>query len=159
VKLLILAAGKLKEDAEAALFRRYAQRLDPFVRSIGIGPLQTIEIADARGGAAERKRIEASNMTARKPDGFVLAALDETGEMLSSVQFAAWLKSCRDEGVAGVAFAIGGADGHGATVLSGARKTISLSRMTVTHGLARVLLAEQIYRACTIIAGHPYHRG
>jgi len=159
VKLLIIAIGKLKDDAEAVLFRRYAERLDPFARSIGIGPLATIELGDARGSAIERKRAEASDILSRKPSGFMLAALDEAGETPSSAQFAAWLQSCRDEGVAGVAFGIGGADGHGGAVLLDARKTISLGRMTLTHGLARVLLAEQIYRACTIIAGHPYHRG
>ncbi len=159
MNLLIIAVGKLKEDAEATLFRRYAQRITPFARSIGVGPLQTLEIADARGSVAERKRIEGDHILARKADGHILAALDETGETCSSAQFAAWLKSCRDEGHGGVAFAIGGADGHGDAVLTNARKILSLGRMTVTHGLARVTLAEQIYRACTIIAGHPYHRG
>lgn len=158
MKLLIIAIGKLKNDAEAVLFKRYAERLEPFARSIGVGPLTEIELSDARGSTAERKRAEASDILSRKPPGFTLAALDEAGETPSSAQFAAWLQACRDDGVSGVAFAMGGADGHGAAVLSDARKTISLSRMTLTHGLARVLLAEQIYRACTIIAGHPYHR-
>jgi 23S rRNA (pseudouridine1915-N3)-methyltransferase len=158
MKLAIIAVGKLKRDAEATLFARYVERLDLFAREIALGPLALVEIAEARGSAQERQRSEAASIIERVPKGWTMAALDETGEMLDSMQFAAWLRILRDGGVAGLAFAIGGDSGHGELAISRAQKVISLSRMTLTHGLARVLLAEQLYRAATIISGRPYHR-
>jgi 23S rRNA (pseudouridine1915-N3)-methyltransferase len=84
--------------------------------------------------------------------------LDPGGEPLSSEAFAALLAKFRDDGTEGVAFMIGGADGLGRDALAKAVKRLSLGLMTLPHGLARVVLAEQIYRAATILAGHPYHR-
>ena len=77
---------------------------------------------------------------------------------MSSTAFAALMRRHRDQGRQGLAFLIGGPDGHGADVLNKAELTLSLGAMTLTHGLARVVLAEQLYRAATIIIGHPYHR-
>ena len=77
---------------------------------------------------------------------------------MTSEDFAAWLRHRRDGGVGTLAFLLGGADGHGPDVLAATALTLSLGPLTLPHGLARVVLAEQLYRAATILAGHPYHR-
>ena len=92
------------------------------------------------------------------PAGAVIIALDETGKTRTSVAFSQELQELRDAGTADVAFAIGGPDGHGPALLDAARLTLALGPMTWPHQIARVLLAEQIYRAITIASGHPYHR-
>lgn len=158
MKLAILAVGKLKDD-EAKLCARYTARITALSRSTGLGPLSVIEIAEARAGAAdERRRAESAGLLRRKPEDFSLIALDEHGPQHSSAEFAAQLCAWRDDGLSGVAFAIGGADGHGDEVRITAVAQLSLSCFTLPHGLARIVLAEQLYRAATIAAGHPYHR-
>jgi 23S rRNA (pseudouridine1915-N3)-methyltransferase len=86
-----------------------------------------------------------------------LIVLDERGEQPDTAALADWLRTFAEQGHTPV-FAIGGADGHGDAVLARARKRLGLSRLTLPHGLARVILAEQLYRACSLLAGHPYHR-
>jgi 23S rRNA (pseudouridine1915-N3)-methyltransferase len=131
------------------LFGRYSERLRP--------PLRVIEIAEGRGAPAERKRREASGLLAALPPAAFVVALDERGESHDSETFAAlltrWLESGRP-----LAFVIGGADGLDARVTGRADHVVSLGRMTWPHTLARVMLAEQLYRARAIAAGHPYHR-
>lgn len=87
-----------------------------------------------------------------------LVILDERGKSLTSDAFAAFLRRRRDSGSNALAFVIGGPDGHGTPIRERASDTLSFGAMTMPHGLARVLLAEQLYRAATIISGHPYHR-
>jgi 23S rRNA (pseudouridine1915-N3)-methyltransferase len=159
VKLAIVCIGKLKSDAEAVLVRRYGERLDALARQTSIGPLSFAELPESRAAsAAERRRQEAELLLARCPPGFLLVPLDERGGQMSSEDFAGRLRSWRDSGAPGVAFAIGGADGHGAAVTEPAALNLSLGKMTLPHGIARAVLTEQLYRAATIIAGHPYHR-
>ena len=90
-------------------------------------------------------------------DAFIVS-LDERGKALTSAAFADLLRRQSDDGCKSMAFLIGGPDGHGPAVAAAARLSLSLSAMTLPHGLARVVLAEQLYRASTILAGHPYHR-
>ncbi|WP_346913364.1 23S rRNA (pseudouridine(1915)-N(3))-methyltransferase RlmH [uncultured Roseibium sp.] len=92
------------------------------------------------------------------PSGAKLVVLDEHGKSLSSLHFSRKLEGWKDEGVQDVVFAIGGADGHGAELLARADLKIAFGTMTWPHQLVRILLSEQIYRALTIQAGHPYHR-
>ena len=159
MKLAIVSIGKLKGDAEAVLVRRYGERLDALARQTSLGPLTSIEISESRSQSAnERRKQEAEALLARCPPGFLLVPLDERGGLITSDEFAGRLRGWRDAGTPGVAFAIGGADGHGAGVLEAAALTLSLGRMTLPHGMARAVLVEQLYRAATIIAGHPYHR-
>jgi 23S rRNA (pseudouridine1915-N3)-methyltransferase len=87
-----------------------------------------------------------------------MVALDEQGRSMSSDRFAQWLREARDGGAKTAGFMIGGPDGHGEEALGAARLKMSLGPMTLPHGLARIVLAEQLYRAVTILAGHPYHR-
>lgn len=89
----------------------------------------------------------------------IAVLLDSRGKPMSSEQFAAWLGAQRDQGTQHLVFAIGPADGWSSSVLSQARLQLSLGPMTLAHALARLVAAEQIYRAFTILAGHPYHGG
>ena len=109
--------------------------------------------------ASRRKTIEAEALLAAVPEEALVVALDEHGKALTSAAFAQWLGERRDDGQRDVAFLIGGADGLDITVLDRAGLRLSLGRMTWPHLMARLLLVEQIYRAHTILTGHPYHRG
>jgi 23S rRNA (pseudouridine1915-N3)-methyltransferase len=160
VRVTLAAVGRLGTGAERDLFERYRGRIDTAGKRIGIGPLQEAEIAESRrGSAGERRREEARLLLDRIPDGAVLVALDETGTALTSEAFARRLEKFRDGGARELAFALGGADGHGPPLLERATLTLALSPMTLPHGLARTVLAEQLYRSVMILSGHPYHRG
>lgn len=137
---------------------RYAARIAPLGRRLGIGPLTVVEIAESRrASAAERRAEEAKALVAKLPEGRRLA-LEPTGAVLDSAGFARLLHEARAGNSASLAFVLGGPDGHGEDLRLGADRSLSLGAMTLPHGLARVVLAEQIYRALTILAGHPYHR-
>lgn len=158
MQLIIAAVGRLKDDAELVLVDRYAKRIGSG-RVGGIGPLKILELAESRRPtAAERKADEAERLLKAVAGTELCVALDETGRAMASETFATWLGSARDGGARTVAFLLGGPDGHGPTVKAAARLTLSLGAMTLPHGLARAVLAEQLYRATTILAGHPYHR-
>lgn len=116
--------------------------------------------AEPRSGGTETGRIlaaEAARIRAAVPPGAITVALDERGRDWSTVQFAEQLGRWRDDAQT-VAFVIGGADGLDASLKQDARLTLRLSRMTLPHALARVLLVEQIYRAWSVLSRHPYHR-
>lgn len=159
MRLLIAAVGRLKDTGENELLARYVKRIDQAGRALALGPLAITELTESRAaGAAERKAEEAERLGAAADAAGRRIVLDEGGRALSSAAFAQLMRTYRDDGVRDLAFLIGGPDGHGETVLASADLRLSLSAMTLPHGLARVVLAEQIYRAITIIAGHPYHR-
>jgi len=151
VRLLIVAVGRARERAEAALFAGYARRL-PW-------PLELKEVG-VRGKAAgpARCREEGRKLLALVPDTAWLVALDSRGEMPDSARFARLLGDWRDRGAATVAFAIGGADGLDDAVMRRADAVLSLGTMTWPHLLVRTMLVEQLYRAASILQGHPYHR-
>lgn len=160
MKLVIAAVGRLKDGPERLLFDRYAGRLQSAGRAVGLGPLTVIELSESRAALAPaRKALEAAELLGRAPGNARLAALDETGCALTSLAFAGRLRTWRDAGASCAAFLLGGPDGHGQDVLDRADLALSLGPMTLPHGLARVVLAEQLYRAATLLAGHPYHRG
>ncbi len=158
MKLTIAAVGKLK-GPERELYQRYADRVTQAGRAMKMGPLTTFELGESRkGSAAERRAGEAGALLGRIPDGAMLLVLDEKGEALRSEEFARFLRKQCDAGTADLAFALGGPDGHGNALRERAARNVSLGAMTLPHGLARVVLVEQLYRAITILAGHPYHR-
>lgn len=158
MKLCILAIGRLKHE-EAALCDRYLHRINQLSRMSGLGPMRIFEIVEGRGQtAAARMSQEAAEMLRRLPAGHALVALDERGESLTSDGFARLLAEWRDAGQPGVSFALGGADGHAPALREAAGLRLSLSSMTLPHGLARIVIMEQLYRAATLLAGHPYHR-
>lgn len=159
MKLLIAAVGKLKAGPERELYDRYAGRLAVAGRAIGLGPLDLAELPESRAGtAAVRKDDEAQRLLSRCTGECVRIVLDEAGKGLNSRAFAEVLREARDGGTQRLGFLIGGPDGHGAAVREGARLVLSLGPLTLPHGLARIVLAEQIYRAVTLLSGHPYHR-
>jgi 23S rRNA (pseudouridine1915-N3)-methyltransferase len=159
MRLMIAAIGRLKADGERELVARYAERIDGLGRAHALGPLKIVEIAESRAqGAAERKAEEAAALLKAAGERGKLVALDERGKPMTSRAFAELIRRERDSGSPDLTFLIGGPDGHGEAVLAQASVKLSLSAMTLPHALARALLAEQIYRAVTILAGHPYHR-
>lgn len=159
MKLTIAAIGRLKAGPERELMERYSERTNAAGRAIGIGPLVVLELPEAKGGsAAMRMNDEAARLLARSAADDYRIVLDETGKALASRAFAQALRTARDNGRRRASFLIGGPDGHGAAARDGADLVLSLGAMTLPHGLARIVLTEQIYRAITLISGHPYHR-
>ncbi len=145
----LIAVGRMRRGPLAALFEDYARRLRP--------PLALTEIPDGHGAPAEIKRREAAALLASLPDRAFAIALDMGGDMPDSPEFAVlverWLGLARP-----LCFMIGGAEGLDAPVLARADSCLSLGRLTWPHMLARVMLAEQLFRARAIATGHPYHR-
>jgi len=158
MRLIVAAVGRLK-DAERELCVRYAKRFDAAGRSLGLGPLTITELGESRAAGLEaRKTDEAVRLLKATSAASQYVALDESGKALSSAAFATWIAQRRDGGCKGLAFLIGGPDGQGSEAIAGAALKLSLGAMTLPHGLARAVLIEQLYRAATILAGHPYHR-
>jgi 23S rRNA (pseudouridine1915-N3)-methyltransferase len=160
MRLLIAAVGKLKRGPERELFAHYLGRAATAGRKLHLSPLDAIELVEAKAATAQaRMQAEVAALLAKVPASHKLMPLDPGGHALSSEAFASLLARFRDQGTEGLAFLIGGADGLSAEVVARAAKALSLGPMTLPHGLARIVLAEQIYRAMTILSGHPYHRG
>jgi 23S rRNA (pseudouridine1915-N3)-methyltransferase len=158
MRLIVAAVGRLK-DAERELCERYGKRFDASGRALGLGPLSISELSESRAASAEaRKADEATRLLKAASAATARVALDETGKALSSEAFAKWIAQTRDGGCKGLAFLIGGPDGHGHEAFQGATLKLSLGPMTLPHGMARAVLIEQLYRAATILSGHPYHR-
>jgi 23S rRNA (pseudouridine1915-N3)-methyltransferase len=155
VKLVVVAVGSRMPRWVDDAFAEYARRMPRTCK------LELIEVRpEPRSGgrpvaqllAAEGKRIERA-----LPRECRRVALDERGREFTSAALARWLDAKRQDGT-DIAFIIGGADGLAPAVISGTEIPLRLSALTLPHGLARVLLAEQLYRALSIIGGHPYHR-
>jgi len=159
MRLLIAAVGKLKQGPERELYAHYLARAEVLGRSLSLSPLASLEFPESKATSAEaRCAAEADALLAKVPPAHTLISLDPAGKMLSSEAFATALAKYRDGGAGGLAFLVGGADGLGQTARDRAELVLSLGPMTLPHGLARIVLAEQLYRAMTILAGHPYHR-
>lgn len=158
MRLIVAAVGRLK-DAERELCERYQKRFDAAGRTLGLGPLAISELGESRAaGAVARKAEEAARLLKAAAPATVRVVLDEGGKALGSEAFAKWLAQTRDGGCKALAILIGGPDGHGPEAVQGAALKLSLGAMTLPHGLARAVLIEQLYRAATILSGHPYHR-
>jgi len=159
MRLLIAAVGRLKQGPEHDLAAHYAERIETAGRSHAFGPLAIAELVEGRGATVDlRKADESKRLLAAVAKAELLVTLDEAGKPLGSRAFAEFLRSHRDAGCPQLAFAIGGPDGHGPEIRRKAANVLSLGAMTLPHGLARIILLEQIYRAVTILGGHPYHR-
>lgn len=158
MRVIIAAVGRLKERAEKELVERYLERLAS-ARAIGLGPVRIAEVMEGRQPTAlARQENEASRLLHAAQSADLRVLLDEKGKMLSSEAFARMLAQRRDSGVSTLAFLVGGPDGHGRAALDAASLTLSLGPLTLPHGFVRVVLVEQLYRAVTILSGHPYHR-
>ena len=155
MKLTLIAVGHKMPGWIAAGYDDSARRMPPDL------PLTLVEIKPGHRVAGEdgarARQIEAERILAALPTGCVPVVLDERGTQVTTRELAGWLSGWMDEGLS-PAFIIGGADGLDDSVKARARKTLGLSRLTLPHALARVMLAEQLYRSACIIKGHPYHR-
>lgn len=159
MRVVIAAIGKLKQGAERELFTHYIQRLEAAGRSVALSPVRIDELNESRAATSDlRKADEAQRLLRTASEADVRVTLDERGKSLTSEAFATWIKTRRDAGAKAMAFFIGGPDGHGAETLAAGDLKLALGSLTLPHGLARIVLAEQLYRAATIMSGHPYHR-
>ncbi|SKA20436.1 23S rRNA (pseudouridine(1915)-N(3))-methyltransferase RlmH [Consotaella salsifontis] len=159
MKLTIAAVGRMKSGPERELAERYLARLKKTGGAVALDYAGLVELPEGRGGTAdERKRDEAARLAAAVGESAVVIALDERGKTLSSEEFASDLAGRRDAGARDLALLIGGPDGLADSLRQRADLTLSFGRMTLPHQLVRVVLAEQLYRAVTILSGHPYHR-
>lgn len=157
--LLVISIGKLKQGPERELAERYRDRFDDIGRKLGFRGLAIHEISESRArDAATRINEEAAAISALIPEKAVLVALDERGSSVDSVSFARHIGKWRDELVPHNVFVIGGADGLSPELRRKAKLSIAFGSATWPHQMVRVMLLEQIYRAATILAGHPYHR-
>ncbi|MDR3513960.1 MAG: 23S rRNA (pseudouridine(1915)-N(3))-methyltransferase RlmH [Caulobacteraceae bacterium] len=153
MKISIIAVGRLGRIAEAGLALAYAERATAAGRSLGLGPVDVVEVEARKPGKAS----EAEALIAQIGDAH-LVACDEHGAALASRDFAGRLAALRDQGTRRLAFVVGGADGLDPGLLRTARERLAFGPQTWPHALVRVMLAEQVYRAVTILAGSPYHR-
>jgi 23S rRNA (pseudouridine1915-N3)-methyltransferase len=159
MRMVVAAVGRLKAGAERELAERYRDRAAKTGRALGIRDIEIIEVRDSRAREPERRILEESiALVSVVPDGAVTIALDTRGDSLSSESFAGRLRAWNDGGRASAFFAIGGADGLGEALRERADLTLAFGTVTWPHQLVRIMLLEQIYRAFTILSGHPYHR-
>jgi 23S rRNA (pseudouridine1915-N3)-methyltransferase len=155
LRLSVRAVGRLRAGPERTLVDDYIARAGKAGRALGLGPVEEIEVEDRKGGGPAG---EAALLTRKLSPGAFRIALDERGRALSSRELAAEIARWRDAGRSEAAFLIGGADGLDPALRRGADLALSLGPMVWPHALARVMLAEQLYRATQILAGTPYHR-
>jgi 23S rRNA (pseudouridine1915-N3)-methyltransferase len=159
MRLLIAAVGRLKRGAEHELAASYRKRAEATGRSLGLRDVEVIEIRESRAQNPERRRVEESIAVANViPDRAIVVILDERGDNLTSPALAALLRKWRAEDRPAVCFVIGGADGLAPSLHERANLKLAFGATTWPHQLARIMLLEQLYRAGTILAGHPYHR-
>jgi 23S rRNA (pseudouridine1915-N3)-methyltransferase len=158
MRLGLLCVGRLKAGPERELYVRYAGRIAS-LRNLGLEGLDLKEIDESKAkSSAERMAREGAELLASLPDGAGLVVFDERGKAAASVDFAAFIGRERDAGRKALWFAIGGSEGLDPAFRAHASANFSFGALTLPHQLVRVLATEQIYRAMTILSGHPYHR-
>lgn len=153
MKITLLTVGKLGRAPEAALAKDYADRATASGRALGLGPVDIVEVEARKPG----KAAEAEVLHPHLKDAHVIAC-DEHGAQRTSREFAGHIARLRDDGARRLVVVIGGADGLDRSVLEAANGTLAFGPQTWPHALARAMLAEQVYRAVTILSGSPYHR-
>jgi 23S rRNA (pseudouridine1915-N3)-methyltransferase len=159
MKISVFAVGRMKAGPEKELADRYFQRFSKSGPAIGLEFSGISEIPESRApGAAERKREEAERLKQHLAAGAALILLDERGKNLSSESFANHVAALRDGGTRALVIAIGGPDGHDPPLRDAAALVLSFGAQTWPHQMVRIMLGEQLYRAATILSGHPYHR-
>ncbi len=155
MRISIVAVGRLRAGPEKTLLDDYLTRFDRTGRGLGLGPARVIEVEDKKNAGMG---AEAGLLRKALPKGAVICTLDERGRLMSSPDFAQKLGNWRDAGRQDLALIIGGADGIDPALRAEADFSISFGSMVWPHMLVRVMLAEQLYRAATILSGGPYHR-
>ncbi|HAY06417.1 MAG TPA: 23S rRNA (pseudouridine(1915)-N(3))-methyltransferase RlmH [Hyphomonas sp.] len=153
MRLTLLGVGRLKDGPERILADDYIGRTLPLARQLGFRGVDEAEVASGGGLEAEGARL-----LTRIPEGAISLRLDEAGENITSTELARRLAAWRDDGQRDAVFLIGGAEGFSADVRRVVPKSIAFGAQTWPHRLVRAMLAEQVYRAMTILAGTPYHK-
>ncbi|PVM91026.1 23S rRNA (pseudouridine(1915)-N(3))-methyltransferase RlmH [Caulobacter endophyticus] len=153
MKITILTVGKLGRMVEAQLALDYASRATASGRALALGPVEILEVEARKPGKAVEAEVLRPHL-----EGAYVVACDEHGKVHTSRAFAGRLERLRDDGQRRIVFLIGGADGLDPSILAQANELLAFGPQTWPHALARAMLAEQIYRAATILAGSPYHR-
>lgn len=159
MRVIVIAVGRLKPGAERELAEAYRKRAQAIGRPLGLREIEIVEIRESRAQHAERRRVEESIAIANViPERAITVILDGRGESLDSAAIAALLREWRAEDRPAVCFVIGGADGLAASIYQSAKFRLAFGAATWPHQLVRIMLLEQIYRAGSILSGHPYHR-
>jgi 23S rRNA (pseudouridine1915-N3)-methyltransferase len=159
MRVVVAAVGRLKVGPDRLLAERYRDRAAKAARGVGIRGIDIIEVKESRAREAQRRVVEESVALASiVPDDATIVVLDRDGEDLASDSLAAQLNAWRNGARQTVCFVIGGADGLGEMLRQRADLRIAFGAATWPHQLVRIMLMEQIYRAITMLSGHPYHR-
>ena len=159
MRIVLAAIGRLKAGPERELSARYLARAQASCRAVGLTAVEIREIDESRARRPEdRKAEEAAAISALLAKGGRLIVLDERGKSISSADFSDNIAEARDAATAAYILVIGGPDGVSEDLRKSAALTISFGAMTWPHQMVRVMALEQIYRAVTIMSGHPYHR-
>ncbi len=158
MRIIVAAVGKLKRGPECELAERYRERAVKSGRALGVRSIEVIEIAESRAREAPRRMLEESIALATViPKDAATVLLDPRGEPVDSNAFAGQLRTWNDA-ARDIVFVIGGPDGLAPTLTDRATLRLAFGALTWPHQLVRIMLLEQIYRATTILVGHPYHR-
>jgi 23S rRNA (pseudouridine1915-N3)-methyltransferase len=155
MKVHICAVGRLRAGPEKTLIDDYLTRFNRTGRGLSLGPVSVLEVDDRKGGGMS---AEAALLRRAVPQGAVICALDERGVVETSPKFARRIETWRDAGRSDLVFVIGGADGIDPELRGQADHLLSFGAMVWPHMMVRVMLAEQLYRAASILSGGPYHR-
>lgn len=159
MKIAVAAVGRLRDGPEHELAERYRKRAEALGRRIGLRDVEIVEVRESRAPDVGKRMIEESIAIANIiPEKAAVVLLDERGENLDSASLAAQIGKWRDAGRPAAVFVIGGDDGLAPALRERAVLRLAFGVATWPHPLVRAMLLEQIYRAVTILAGHPYHR-
>ena len=159
MRIIVAAIGRLKQGPETELSERYRKRAAQTGRQLGLRDVEIVEIRESRAGDASKRMLEESIALANVvPQGAAVALLDARGDNLDSASLAAQLAKWRGQGRPAAVFLIGGPDGLSPSLQDEAELKLAFGAATWPHQIVRVMLLEQLYRAATVLAGHPYHR-
>lgn len=159
MQILILAVGHARATPQGELIDEFLDRARKLGRQYGFTAVEAMELPVSKARTTDqRKADEAERIVAHIPDGATVIRMDERGKPQSSEDFAHTIARIRDDGAQHLVFIIGGPDGLGKLPLKSPGRMMAFGPQTWPHLLVRAMLAEQVYRAITILAGHPYHR-
>ncbi len=159
MRIIVAAIGRLKRGPETELSERYAKRATQTGRSLGLREIEIVEIRESRAAEPDKRMVEELIALANViPAGAAVVLLDSRGENLDSPGLAARLAQWRADDRPATVFIIGGPDGLAANLSQMAELRLAFGAATWPHQMVRVMLLEQLYRATTILTGHPYHR-
>jgi 23S rRNA (pseudouridine1915-N3)-methyltransferase len=159
MRLVVIAVGRLKQGPERELAEAYRKRAQATGRALGVRDIEIVEIRESRAQDVERRRVEeAIAIASIIPERAIIVVLDEHGDNLDSTALSGLLRAWRTEDPPAVCFVVGGADGLAPSLQQRAKLKLAFGSATWPHQLVRVMLLEQLYRAASIVAGHPYHR-